>query len=49
MNTVPRRYEDLTGTDKAAALLMASQPKHSRITEIRMRPMVEPLFGRDPK
>ncbi len=33
----------------AAALLMASQPKHSRITEIRMRPMVEPLFGRDPK
>jgi len=33
----------------AAALLMATQPKHSRITEIRMRPMVEPLFGRDPK
>ena len=32
----------------AAALLMATQPKHSRITEIRMRPMVEPLFGRDP-
>jgi 3-oxoacyl-[acyl-carrier protein] reductase len=32
----------------AAALLIATQPKHSRITEIRMRPMVEPLFGRDP-
>ncbi len=32
----------------AAALLMATQPPHSRITEIRMRPMVEPLFGRDP-
>ena len=32
----------------AATLLIATQPKHSRITEIRMRPMVEPLFGRDP-
>lgn len=32
----------------AAALLIATQPQHSRITEIRMRPMVEPLFGRDP-
>ena len=32
----------------AAALLMATQPGHSRIAEIRMRPMVEPLFGRDP-
>jgi NADP-dependent 3-hydroxy acid dehydrogenase YdfG len=33
----------------AAALLMATQPQHARITEIRMRPMVEPLFGRDPE
>ncbi len=33
----------------AAALLMATQPVHSRISEIRMRPMVEPLFGRDPE
>src|SRR5258708_11163674 len=32
----------------AATLLIATQPKHSRITEIRMRPMVEPLFGRYP-
>jgi NADP-dependent 3-hydroxy acid dehydrogenase YdfG len=32
----------------AAALLIATQPAHSRISEIRMRPMVEPLFGRDP-
>ena len=32
----------------AAALLIATQPKNSRITEIRMRPMIEPLFGRDP-
>jgi NADP-dependent 3-hydroxy acid dehydrogenase YdfG len=32
-----------------AALLMATQPKHSRIAEIRMRPMIEPLFGRDPE
>jgi NADP-dependent 3-hydroxy acid dehydrogenase YdfG len=32
----------------AAALLIATQPGHSRISEIRMRPMVEPLFGRDP-
>jgi NADP-dependent 3-hydroxy acid dehydrogenase YdfG len=32
----------------AAALLMATQPARSRITEIRMRPMVEPLFGSDP-
>ncbi len=31
-----------------ATLLMATQPPHGRITEIRMRPMVEPLFGRDP-
>jgi 3-oxoacyl-[acyl-carrier protein] reductase len=31
----------------AAALLMATQPPHARITEIRMRPMVEPLYGRD--
>jgi 3-oxoacyl-[acyl-carrier protein] reductase len=33
----------------AAALLMASQPPESRIMEIRMRPMVEPLAGRDPE
>jgi 3-oxoacyl-[acyl-carrier protein] reductase len=32
----------------AAALLIATQPQHARITEIRMRPMVEPLFGSDP-
>ena len=29
----------------AAALLMATQPAHARIIEIRMRPMVEPLYG----
>jgi 3-oxoacyl-[acyl-carrier protein] reductase len=33
----------------AAALLMATQPDHARIAEIRMRPMIEPLFGRDPE
>lgn len=33
----------------AAALLMATQPVHSRIIEVRMRPMVEPLAGRDPE
>lgn len=33
----------------AAALLMATQPPDSRIMEIRMRPMVEPLAGRDPE
>lgn len=33
----------------AAALLMATQPSGSRILEIRMRPMVEPLAGRDPE
>ncbi len=33
----------------AAALLMATQPAGSRILEIRMRPMVEPLAGRDPE
>ncbi len=32
----------------SAALLMATQPGRSRIAEIRMRPMVESLFGRDP-
>lgn len=32
-----------------AALLMATQPEQSRIAEIRMRPMIEPLFGRDPE
>ena len=31
-----------------SALLMATQPAHSRIIEIRMRPMVEPLYGREP-
>jgi NADP-dependent 3-hydroxy acid dehydrogenase YdfG len=31
----------------AATLLMATQPAHSRIIEIRMRPMVEPLYGRE--
>ena len=33
----------------ASALLIATQPEHSRIAEIRMRPMIEPLFGRDPE
>lgn len=33
----------------ASVLLMATQPDHSRIAEIRMRPMIEPLFGRDPE
>lgn len=33
----------------AAALLMATQRSGSRIMEIRMRPMVEPLAGRDPE
>jgi NADP-dependent 3-hydroxy acid dehydrogenase YdfG len=32
-----------------AVLLMATQPEGARITEIRMRPMVEPLAGRDPE
>lgn len=32
-----------------AVLLMATQPAGARITEIRMRPMVEPLAGRDPE
>lgn len=32
-----------------AALLMATQAPGSRIIEIRMRPMVEPLAGRDPE
>lgn len=36
--------EDVAG----AALLMATQSAGSRILEIRMRPMVEPLAGRDP-
>lgn len=30
-----------------AALLMATQPARGRIVEIRMRPMVEPLYGRE--
>jgi NADP-dependent 3-hydroxy acid dehydrogenase YdfG len=33
----------------AAVLLMATQPLRSRIIEIRMRPMVEPLYGTDPE
>jgi len=33
----------------AAVLLMATQSVHSRVMEIRMRPMVEPLAGRDPE
>ncbi len=33
----------------AAVLLMASQSAGSRVMEIRMRPMVEPLAGRDPE
>ncbi len=37
--------EDVAG----AALLMATQSAGSRIMEIRMRPMVEPLAGRDPE
>lgn len=32
-----------------AALLMATQRAGSRIIEIRMRPMIEPLAGRDPE
>ena len=32
-----------------SGLLMASQSAGSRIMEIRMRPMVEPLAGRDPE
>lgn len=31
-----------------AALLMATQPAHARIVEIRMRPMVEPYYGVEP-
>jgi 3-oxoacyl-[acyl-carrier protein] reductase len=31
----------------AAALLMATQPPGSRIIEVRMRPMIEPLYGRE--
>lgn len=32
-----------------AALLMATQRAGSRVMEIRMRPMIEPLAGRDPE
>jgi len=32
-----------------AALLMATQRSGARVMEIRMRPMVEPLAGRDPE
>ncbi len=42
--------EMLDAEDVAAAvLLMATQPAGSRILEIRMRPMIEPLAGRDPE
>ena len=42
--------EMLEATDVAeAALLMAAQGPGARILEIRMRPMVEPLAGRDPE
>jgi NADP-dependent 3-hydroxy acid dehydrogenase YdfG len=37
--------EDVAG----AVLLMATQPPGARVMEIRMRPMVEPLAGRDPE
>ncbi len=33
----------------AAALFIATQPAGARVMEIRMRPMVEPLAGRDPE
>jgi len=33
----------------AAAVFMATQPAGARVLEIRMRPMVEPLAGRDPE
>jgi 3-oxoacyl-[acyl-carrier protein] reductase len=33
----------------AAALFIATQPAGSRVLEVRMRPMVEPLAGRDPE
>jgi short-subunit dehydrogenase len=33
----------------AAALLMATRSAGARIIEIRMRPMIEPLAGRDPE
>jgi 3-oxoacyl-[acyl-carrier protein] reductase len=33
----------------AAALFIATQPAGSRVIEVRMRPMVEPLAGRDPE
>jgi 3-oxoacyl-[acyl-carrier protein] reductase len=40
----------LEATDvAAAALLMATQSAGSRIMEIRLRPMIEPLAGRDPE
>lgn len=40
--------EMLEAEDVAAAvLLLATQPAHSRIIEVRMRPMVEPLYGRE--
>jgi 3-oxoacyl-[acyl-carrier protein] reductase len=32
-----------------AVMLMATQSSGSRVMEIRMRPMVEPLAGRDPE
>jgi 3-oxoacyl-[acyl-carrier protein] reductase len=40
--------EMLEAEDVAAAvLLMATQPARARIVEVRLRPMVEPLAGRD--
>ncbi|WIG57322.1 MAG: hypothetical protein OJF49_000066 [Ktedonobacterales bacterium] len=32
-----------------AVLLMATQAAGSRIVEVRLRPMSEPLVGRDPE
>jgi NADP-dependent 3-hydroxy acid dehydrogenase YdfG len=43
-----RDSEMLEAQDVAAAtLLMATQPAHARIIEIRMRLMIEPLYGRE--
>lgn len=33
----------------AGALLMATQPPNARIIELRLRPMDEPLYGREPE
>lgn len=43
-----RHSEMLEAQDSAnAALLLATQPAYRRIIEIRLRPMVEPLSGRE--